>query len=318
MSEVESSGAIAARFSQKLATQYPQSTFWPRFLFHYADIYNAISIVSENAIFSRNQAKIRGLQQIDSAESKILSNTDSRFLDFARLYFRPRTPPLYRIEGFRPQLEGKPHCPVPIYFLFEWRSVFGLSGVEFSDRNLASPQSKTYSDPNDLGSLNFDRIYHTGPMPNNNLALKDAIRKSRCAEVIVPDKLPLQNNLSYIICRSVAERETLLSMMSTEQRAQHLKQTIVTPACFHRHRHFVESVALTPDAVRFSYAMPQRLQSHRYNYYFEYSGRKYPRRSEKPISDFTFETIPGEYIVRLLIDDHIAYSGAFYPVSEPF
>jgi len=316
MSDQISPGALAVAFSQKLQTQFPTS-YWPKYLFHYAAIENAVSILKEGAIYSRKHAKEKDLLAIDSAGPAIIDKTDEQYFGYARLYFRPKTPPLFRVEGFIQDSEGVPHCPVPIYFLFKWNRIFDIPGVLFSDGNLASNHSTCYADVVHLESLDFTQIYHNSPILGND-EFKRSIVRSRCAEIIVPDHISLAKNLSCIVCRSKAERETLLNLMPNAQRAQYSAKTTVEPMCFHRRRQYVESVTLTADSVRFGFSIPPARVKFRYHFVFSYGGRKRTFDYDDPPGTFTWSRAPGRYGVKLLLDSQLAYKGAYYPVDEPF
>jgi hypothetical protein len=114
--------------------------WWPDYLFHFTDIRNAVSILREGALLSRQEATERGVMVTDNASQEIISQTDDKWQDHVRLYFRPRTPTQYRNEGFRPsdQRELGAHCPVPVYFLFDSFQVLSREDSLFSGGNLAS------------------------------------------------------------------------------------------------------------------------------------------------------------------------------------
>ena len=140
----------------------PARRWWPDYVFHSTDIKNAVSILTIGTIFSRLEAQRRGLMDNDNASQEILGSTDDEWKDYVRLYFRPGTPTQANNEGFRPQKhrwQGA-HCPVPIYFLFDSKSVLSRIDSQFSDGNLASRVAKVFSSSTDLARLPFERIYH--------------------------------------------------------------------------------------------------------------------------------------------------------------
>jgi len=317
MSSQESASEFASDFSKRLHGRYPNS-YWPKCLFHYADLENALSILSEDAIYSRNLAKEKGVQKIDSAGQDVIGNTDVEFLDYARLYFRPKTPPLWHVEGFIPNGGNQKHCPVPIYFLFKWDRIFGLQGVRFSNCNLASTQRQVFDNVAFLESMNFGLIYHDTYLPNDDPVLKDNIIKARCAEVIVPCKIPIQDNLFCIVCRSVAERETLLNSIGETQRREYSARTVVRSAYFHNRWQYVASVRMQRDVISLSYAIPGCKYSYSYVYRFAYDNKLYERLYERPMERFTLTDKPNRYEVTVLIDGHVAYKGIYQAVDSPF
>ena len=92
-----------------------QSSNWKGFLYHYAHLENAASILNDGKIKSRHKAIFK-----DTAAQQIVY----RRLDphnFARFYFRPQTPYQYYTERLgKPFGEINkreyPKCPVPIFF----------------------------------------------------------------------------------------------------------------------------------------------------------------------------------------------------------
>jgi len=70
-------------------------------------------------------------------------------------------------------------------------------------------------------SLPFDKIYHDSGLSRFSESKKSIIFH-RHAEVIVPEALDL-SSLSYIICRSRAEFETLINLLSMLHKQEHLK-----------------------------------------------------------------------------------------------
>ena len=317
MNRQESASVFVADFSKRLKERYSNS-YWPKYLFHYADLENALSILSEDAIYSRNLVKEKKIHRIDSAGPEIISGTDPQFLDYARLYFRPRTPPLFRVEGFIPNRGTEKHCPLPIYFLFKWDRIFGLQGVRFSNGNLASNHRQVFDNVADLESMNFGLIYHDTFLPNDDPVLKDNIIKARCAEVIVPGQIPIRDNLFCIVCRSVAERETFLNLLNPKQLETYSGRTVVRPECFHLKRQYVRAVTMGPSNVRFWYKFPRSQLPFKYHYMLSCSGKVSPHATTEPLAGFKWDREPGQYEVELRIDDHLAYKGIYYPVTEPF
>jgi hypothetical protein len=311
MSSSSAAARFAAKFSKGLEARFPGS-YWPKFLFHYADIQNAVSILSEDAVYSRDLAREMGLHSIDSADPEIIGRTVPQYLGFARLYFRPKTPPLYRVEGFLPSGGTAKHCPVPVYFLFRWDKIFGLEGVLFSDRNLASAHHNVFHDVTDLETVNFGLIYHDSFLPNDDPILKDNIIKARCAEVIVPRSIPVAENLACIVCRSGAERETLLNLLSDSQRNTLAPITAVDASCFHCHQHYIQSVRLTSDSMGFSYSSVPT--SNTFSYEFSLTSGDGERFWDSPRTEpgYRLPADFGDYTIRVSIDGHIAYLGKHY------
>lgn len=168
--------------------------WWPYFLFHFTTVENVVQTLSADELVS----------PVMNGE-----NLRTRWDKFVRLDFRPRTPSLYRVEGFRPieqQREG--YTPMPIYLLFDLEAVITLPEASFC---AGDPQrlKKTYKTPTFFREMPFEQIYHDSWfMPDE----RDEIMTMRSAQVLVPERLGLES-LQYIWCRSTAEYETLRNLL---------------------------------------------------------------------------------------------------------
>lgn len=186
--------------------------WWPKYVYHFTNINNAIQILEDECLYCRHYLENRHRMLTDNASSDVISNTDSQWTKYVRLYFRPKTPTQYRNEGFRPvnQRYDDAHCPVPVFFLFDAKKVLSQADTKFSDGNLASPKTNVYERAEDLEDIPFDEVYHDSWFPPE---YRDQIIHHRHAEILIPNRLTLEN-LSSIICRTEAEHETLLNLLS--------------------------------------------------------------------------------------------------------
>lgn len=186
---------------------------WPHFLFHITDVQNAASILSAREILSRTRA-IRSKSLVtDTKSPDIIRFTSGNVLNSVRLYFRPRTPTFFHSEGIRPLGQRAAlgsHCPVPVAFVLDAKTILGESGVTFSDGNASSPRARFGADAEFFRSLPFSAIYHDGPILSQ--ADRRELRFRRCAEVLVPNPLHVDGPLRGVFVRSVAEAETLRSV----------------------------------------------------------------------------------------------------------
>ncbi len=309
---------IVAKHIRNLRLQFPRSP-WPRFLYHFSDIENVVSILETGKLLSRSRAKTQGLQIVDSAGAEVLRQTPDKFKDYARLYFRPRTPPLYRIEGFRQDRNRDSrfgaHCPVPVYLVFDAVRVLSRHGTEFSDMNVARTERTCFKDPIDLSRLDFDAIYHRGAFPTID---RERIIAARCAEVLVLEELPLERFLKSIVCRSKAERETLLNMLATDQRSAFGDRVHVYPLYFYCEGHFVDDVGLSSKEAVFKYKQTPRDGDFEYRYELCSVDQQSSFVQKHRKLEWKFEHPREDYEVRLDIDGHIAYLGRFRDPSNPF
>ena len=116
---------------------WPYRQHWSPRLFRHEPIENAVQIIKDGELLSRRQAG----QNIprDIAPNEIIARRDLAHSS-VRLYFRPKTPTQYHIEGIKKAGEyyqGK-HAPVLIIFLFDMRKILTRPDVQFSDGNMQS------------------------------------------------------------------------------------------------------------------------------------------------------------------------------------
>ena len=227
--------------------------WWPDYLFHVTDIQNAVAILREGVLFSRQEAVTRGLMATDNASSDIIAQTDDQWQDYARLYFRPRTPTHYQCEGFGPrdQREYGAHCPVPVCLLFDSFTVLSQPGTRFSNGNLAA-NSDVFESAASLAQLPFEYIYHVSPLSEED---KRTIIFHRNAEVIVPKQLGLAS-LRFVGCRSQAEYESLLHLLPPRARMRWGNKIGLGARLqlFSKHWTFVEGAELASTAIRLHFS----------------------------------------------------------------
>ena len=125
-------------------------SWWPRFAFHYTDVTNAVSILSEGTLFSRTDAQRFHIMQNDNASRQVIDMTNSNVVSMVRFYFRPLTPTQYYNEGYKhPALrydgDENANTPVPIFFLFDLASILSLPEVQFSETSQAGYGATVFS-----------------------------------------------------------------------------------------------------------------------------------------------------------------------------
>lgn len=218
--------------------------WWPRFVFHYTDLNNAAKILQDGYLYCRKHLEETNQLPMDSGSPIVLAGTADLIKEYVRLYFRPQTPTQYHVEGIRPGsalTELRAHCPTPVFFLFDSAEILTRTDCRFSDGNLAkvSPRARLLSTAAELQSLPWRRIYHTGPF---NPDRESDITFRRNAEIIVPYKLDL-DSLRFVYCRSEAEKETLLHLLSPLLRQEYRRMIVATTRSmlFFRQYTFVET-----------------------------------------------------------------------------
>lgn len=297
-------------------------SWWPRYVYHYTDVHNAASIIQHTAIFSRNLAQSKQLLSVDIASPSVIQNTASSYKDYVRLYFRPKTPTQYSNEGIRPLAQRKygSHCPIPVFFMFDAFEILVMDETHFSSGNMAKASTLCDNTRDFFRSIPFDKVFHDGWYPQGD---PDNIKYHRNAEVLVPNQLDL-SHLKVIVCRSVAERETFLSLLTWEE-AQIWKGKVrlKEQALFERKWTYVENVTVVDKVLWFQMNPSSRVKGP-FKVQFEYleDGSSMPqhlqfeREAIKPIG----VKVPGAFYgtVTLRLDDCLAYQGKVVFEDIPF
>ncbi|WP_449046018.1 DarT ssDNA thymidine ADP-ribosyltransferase family protein [Paracoccus versutus] len=208
-------GISAARHRRHVAewtarfSNYKQK--WPKHLFRHEPVESALSILRTGVLMSRSAACALGPLANDIAPADIIQNRDDAH-SCVRLYFRPRTPTQFHIEGIRKSADfykGK-HAGFLVMLAFDAEAVLTLPGTKFSTGNMQSPYSSVLDGDVGFDSLDFSGIYHDEAYPS-----ADEKRK-RCAEVLVGNPLEIASNLSAIIVRTDADMATMKYLLTRE------------------------------------------------------------------------------------------------------
>lgn len=304
--------------------------WWPRFVYHYTDIQDAVNILRTGILYSRSEAVRRGLMISENASRTVIDQTKPSHLEFARFYFRPRTPTQFRNEGIRPvehQWRPSPtqppaHCPVPIFFCFDAVTVLGQDETEFSNGNMGSSGVVHAGTLEFFRQIPFKYVYHQGSFTPE---YRDTIVFHRHAEVLVPRSLPLEPALSMIVRRSVAERQTLLHLLPNDLRRKWADRVrLGYEGLFERRWTYVESVtAVEPYAI--FHFNPNTEFPGEYTIGFVYredrsdKDRTWEGRATTLNSPFTLEmaqAVSGE--LRLYIDGSLAFANHISFEDIPF
>ena len=246
---------------------------------------------------------------------------------FVRLYFRPRTPTQYHIEGIRKstdlQYGSNAHAPVLVMFVFDARKILMLDDVQFSAENMQTGIVEQGSEEN-FRSIPFAKVYHEGGTGGDR-----SIIAHRCAEVLAPSPLVLSDMLQWIYCRSEAERASLIHALGNTAPVWDKRIRVSDDIkVFEKRFCFVEAVSLANDGIIF------RLNP-RHDMLQNYISIKSYNSSGKMVCDFTTENISAyppkskfwrfdvplsedEYRVIIDIEGHRAYNALLKLDQAPF
>lgn len=188
--------------------------WWPDYFYHFTDIHNAVGIIESGWIYSRRQAQVKDIMVNDNASRVVIDMTGDDKKTYGRLYFRPLTPTQYHNEGYKPKSVRKSEinasCPVPVFFLLSVEKTMGLDNVKFAEKGIAGGRNNIQQGSLAFSHLNFAKIYHDGPY---NTQEDGDILQYRHSEIIREGGFPLPQIVRGIVCRSNAERETLLYLL---------------------------------------------------------------------------------------------------------
>ena len=232
---------------------YPYRSKWPARLFHHAPLENVAAILNSGQLLSRDDSA--NSRPIDVADPSIIANrTDAHA--FGRLYFRPRTPTQFHIEGIRKPEEyyrGNKHCPTIGVLVFDAKTIFQLADVQFTTANMQSYDTQRGSTADFFQAIDFASVYHEGPFTQGE---RSNIVARRCAEVLVPSPLSLTDGgLRWIYCRSQAERVYLLDMLQEQAQAWASRVRVSDDIrVFEKRYTYVQSVDLSDEGITFSIA----------------------------------------------------------------
>lgn len=237
--------------------------WWPDFLYHFTDVHNASRILNDGWIYSRQQATDKAVMANDNASRAVIEATDADSKCYGRLYFRPLTPTQYHNEGYKPiearDSEINACCPVPIFLCLSAHATLGFQGTKFAEKGLAGNKHNISEGIEAFSNLNFNKIYHYGAYTYENRDIKEY----RHSEVIREGGFPVEPLLRCILCRTQAERETLLYLL--KQYSLRLYNTYKSKVlynssvkCFYNNGIFVKNVEIKDDMLTVHFNDPEQ------------------------------------------------------------
>lgn len=301
---------------------------WLRYCYHFSHVENIISILKDGELLARSEAVRLDKMVSDNASEQIIELTNSKYKDFVRLYFRPKSPTQYHNEGFKTEQQLRiscldAQCPVPVFLFFDLEKVLNHPESQFSEKSLASSNDvQLYNTPEEFRELPFAKIYHDRALSQSE---RDSIVGHRHAEIIIPDRFSIDEYLKRIVVRSPAEKETLLSLMDGDlkNKFNHLIQIDSTQNVFFNRWTYLYEVDLYSSGLE----LELRLSSETNNnepiqfdlelaFEFDNGNTLFKKHT---ISDWTavtkilfnFQNPKEAYQVRVRFDGHLMYSGRY-------
>jgi hypothetical protein len=276
-------------------------SWWTYFLFMFTDIQGLAEILKSGEVtapFIKNK-------ELKSQWDRVV-----------RLHFRPRSPELFRSEGFIPsQKNPEQHTPMPVYLLFDLEALVLHPHSRFSDGD-PSKGYNTYSTPTAFAELPFEMIYHDSWTRGHE---REEIMRYREAQVLIPERLSLEA-LQLIWVRSSAEYETLHHLLGTDLWKKWREK--ITPRAdftlFNHKRPYVQEASLTA-----SHAILRFNPCHTNTKNDTYMAQVHVAYANGETHELTYEAfipqelfniaIPnnGAYELSLLLDGELAYLGKY-------
>ena len=305
-----------ATWQNKLDKQfYPYRKHWPSCLFHHAPLENAIAILNDGVLKSRDACS--STRPKDVAAPDVLA-TRNEAHSKVRLYFRPKTPTQWNIEGIRKIGEcpygETTHAPVLIMFVLDAKKILTNPSVEFSNKNMQKMDVQTGNTEEFFSTIDFDKVYSEGGINGDR-----SIIEKRCAEVLLSSSLPLNEYLKGIYFRSEPEKDTLLYSLG-KNRIHWEKLCFVSDALrtFQKDYTFLDHIRLNNDGIVFK-LNPRRdgrdvsIKIKSVNYsgdtVFEYDCDSFSPIPPSPSLNWIYKVeIPdGDYLVEIYLENHLAY-----------
>lgn len=227
--EIDKSTSLS--FIDKIEQQYSQ---WKGHIYHFSHIDNAIEIIKNRKIQSRNKAIIKG----DAAGNVVHRRDDAH--DYARFYFRPHTPTQFYNEflgknttdgydsknyGWVSWYEkarglGFPKCPIPIFFKFSLKEVLFKNERQcyISNGNMQTDSTQFGSIEKMINKFGFDDLYYT-PQKYSTKEDYNRYRNYAQQEFLIKEELLFNDLIDFeIICPTDSDKKLLISLLGQEHK----------------------------------------------------------------------------------------------------
>lgn len=206
---------------------------WKGSVYHFTHIDNAVEIIKNRKIQSRNIAAIKG----DAAGNVVHRRGDAH--DYARFYFRPKTPTQFYNEFLGKNTNagyisnnvivswyekarglGFPKCPIPIFFRFSLKEVLFQNEKKccISNGNMQTSSTCFGNIDTMINKFGFRDLYYTPPAEYGTKEDYTRYRNNSQQEFLVKDELSFHDFVDFeIVCPSDADRNLLINLLGSEQ-----------------------------------------------------------------------------------------------------
>lgn len=97
---------------------------WLKYCYHFSHVENIIFVLKDGELLARSEAIHLDKMISDNASEQIIQLTNSKYKDYVRMYFRPKSPTQFHNEGFKTKQQLRmssldAQCPVPVFLFFD-------------------------------------------------------------------------------------------------------------------------------------------------------------------------------------------------------
>ncbi|TDQ33381.1 DarT ssDNA thymidine ADP-ribosyltransferase family protein [Zeaxanthinibacter enoshimensis] len=211
---------IEIRFVEKLKEQGGP---WAGNVYHFTHLTNALAIIKNRKILSRNKASGGGFS--DAAGSVVKRRDEAH--NYARFYFRPQTPTQFYNECLGKDFQTNsfekakdldlPKCPIPVFFKFDLQEI--LSQIKdkcfISDGNLQTNWAKMGTIQKMILHFDFEDVYSTIEHTSDD-NWKTYLNKSQ-QEFLVRDEFNFSNLTNYeILVKTQGDLQQLKQLLRND------------------------------------------------------------------------------------------------------
>lgn len=183
----------------------------------------------------------------------------------------------------------------------------------FSNGGLNTLTPQLFSTAADLRAMPWRLVYHVGAFDR---ARDRSILHHRQAEVVVPSALDLES-LQWIVCRSQAEKDTLMYLLTPALRDRYQRRILASGrlSLHYRQHTYVDRAVLSRESILLSFSPDTKSPGpFAAEYTITICGReRQVARTLQANSDveLRFGEPMSSYEVMLRLDGHIAYAGSY-------